>query len=276
MKNTKKMKLTDYPGFKTITIFFFGFLYLPIVVLIAFSFNSSVSISVWESFSFKWYFEAAANSDLQGAILNTLFVALVATIGSVLIALPAALVLTSKHTSQKVSSMTTGLMSLPLIIPEIVIAIATLVFFTSIGINLGVGNIMLAHIVFCVPFALLPIAARLRNLDDGLNEAAYDLYASNLQSFRLITLPLLLPGIVSGAMLAFIVSFDNFIISLMVSGAGGTTLPLYIYGLVKTQITPELNAVSTGVLLLSLMLLTCVYILTGGRIAGEAGKGAKN
>ncbi|NIA71312.1 ABC transporter permease [Pelagibius litoralis] len=271
MARAQRRKLTSYPGFGVITIFFFGFLYLPIMVLIAFSFNSSVSISVWETFSFKWYAEAIGNTDLQKAVVNTLLVAVVATIGAVLIALPAAVVLTGQGVSKRAASTATGLMSLPLVVPEIVIAIATLVFFTSVGIDLGLGNVMIAHTVFCVPFALLPIVARLRSLDHRLSEAAYDLYASRPRAFRLITLPLLAPGVVSGAMLAFIVSFDNFIITLMVAGAGGTTLPLYIYGLVKTQITPELNAVSTGVLLLSLVLLTCAYVLTGGRIAGSTG-----
>jgi spermidine/putrescine transport system permease protein len=117
----------------------------------------------------------------------------------------------------------------------------------------------------------MPMIARLKAMDHRLNEAAYDLYATRLRCFRLITLPLLAPGIVTGAMLAFIVSFDNFIITLMVAGAGGTTLPLYIYGLVKTQMTPELNAISTGVLLLSFGLLTAAFVLTRGRILGVSG-----
>lgn len=262
-------RLSDYPGFRAITVLFFGFLYLPIAVLVTFSFNSGNSVTVWDSFSFDWYVKALHNTDLQQAVLNTLIVASVATIAAVLIALPAALVLSAPKTPANIARVGVLGLSLPLVVPEIVIAIATLVFFAMFGIELGLGNIIIAHTAFCMPFALLPILARLRGIDHRLSEAAFDLYATRWQGFRYIVFPLLVPGLLSGAMLAFIVSFDNFIISLMVSGAGGTTLPLYVYGLVKTQITPELNAVSTGVLLLSLLLLTGAFILTKGKIAGD-------
>ena len=270
-KRTSFRRLSDYPGFGFVALLFFGFLYLPIMVLVTFSFNSAASVTVWDSFSLHWYWKALANTDLQKAVMNTLIVAAVTTSGAVLVSLPAALVLSGPAAPPGIARAGVSLMSLPLIMPEIVIAIATLVFFTTAGIDLGLGNVIIAHTVFCTPFALLPIMARLKSMDHQLNEAAYDLYASRVQAFRYVVLPLLTPGILSGAMLAFIVSFDNFIITLMVSGAGGTTLPLYIYGLVKTQITPELNAVSTGVLLLSLLMLAIAFVLTGGRIAGNVG-----
>ena len=265
-------KSSGYPGFGAITLLLFLFLYLPIAVLVVFSFNSSNSVTVWQSFSLHWYASALENLDLQKATLNTLMVASVATVGAVLISLPAALVLTGPYAPPRLARASIGVMSLPLIVPEIVLAIATLIFFKMAGINLGLGNVMIAHIVFCTPFALLPIMARLKSMDYRLNEAAYDLYASRAQTFRLVILPQLTTGILSGAMMAFIVSFDNFIITLMVSGAGGTTLPLYIYGLVKTEITPELNAVSTAIFLLSFVLLVLAYVLTGGRIAGASAK----
>lgn len=260
----------EFPGFRLITILLFGFLYLPIGVLIGYSFNASKTISVWGGFTLDWYWVATANADLQRAIVNTLVVGATATFVSVMIALPAALALANPAQSARPGFFGL-LLSLPLIVPEIVIAIATLIFFTAIGLNLGIGNVIIAHAVFCIPFAVMPMVARLKALDHRLNEAAYDLYASRFQCFRLITLPLLMPGVVTGAMLAFIVSFDNFIITLMVSGAGGTTLPLYIYGLVKTQMTPELNAISTGVLLLSFGLLSFAFVLTKGRILGVSG-----
>lgn len=262
--------LSDFPGFRLITILLFGFLYLPIGVLIAYSFNASKTISVWGGFTFDWYWVAAANGDLRRAVVNTLIVGAAATVTSVAIALPAALAMTNPSQSEKAGYFGIFL-ALPLIVPEIVIAIATLIFFTSVGLNLGIGNVIIAHAVFCIPFAVMPMVARLKAMDHRLNEAAYDLYATRFQCFRLITLPILAPGIVTGAMLAFIVSFDNFIISLMVSGAGGTTLPLYIYGLVKTQMTPELNAISTGVLLLSFGLLSIAFVLTRGRVLGVSG-----
>ncbi|MGE0007642.1 MAG: ABC transporter permease [Parvibaculaceae bacterium] len=260
----------EFPGFRLITVLMFGFLYLPIGVLVAFSFNASKTISVWEGFTLDWYRVAAANGDLQRAVVNTLIVGAAATVAAVAAALPAALVIAT-HSRPRRAGFYGLFLSLPLMLPEIVIAIATLIFFTTIGLDLGIGNVIIAHAVFCIPFALMPIIARLKAMDHRLNEAAYDLYATRLQCFRLITLPLLAPGIVTGAMLAFIVSFDNFIITLMVAGAGGTTLPLYIYGLVKTQMTPELNAISTGVLLLSFGLLTAAFVLTRGRILGVSG-----
>lgn len=259
--------LNRFAGFGTITVLLFAFLYLPIIILVTYSFNASNTISVWEGFTLKWYWIAAQNSDLHRAALNTLLIGGSATVASVLIAIPAALVL-SGWGGTGGNGKYLLILSLPLMLPEIVIAIATLILFTTIGLNLGIGNVMIAHTVFCLPFALMPILARLRGMDHRLSEAAYDLYASRWQCFRLVILPLLAPGIVTGAMLAFIVSFDNFIITLMVSGAGGTTLPLYIYGLVKTQMTPELNAISTGVLLLSLALLSSAFVLTKGRILG--------
>lgn len=267
---TADQSLNRFAGFGTITVLLFAFLYLPIVILVVYSFNASTTISVWEGFTFKWYWIAAQNTDLHRAALNTLLIGGVATVVSVLLAIPAALVLSGRADSGSAGKYLL-ILSLPLMLPEIMIAIATLILFTTIGLNLGIGNVMIAHTVFCLPFALMPILARLRGMDHRLSEAAYDLYASRWQCFRLVVLPFLAPGIVTGAMLAFIVSFDNFIITLMVSGAGGTTLPLYIYGLVKTQITPELNAISTGVLLLSLALLSTAFVLTKGRILGVSG-----
>lgn len=257
-----------YPGFGLITLLFFIFLYLPIIVLVVFSFNSGRSVTIWESFSLRWYEVALENADLLRALKNTLIVGCCATVGSVLISIPAAIVLTAPSASPRITRVAVGIISLPLVVPEIVIAIATLIFFLTSGIKLGLVNVAIAHVVFCTPFALLPIMARLKGMDSQLNEAAHDLYASRWQTFRLVILPQLMTGIISGAMLAFIVSFDNFLVTLMVAGAGSTTLPIYIYGMVKTQITPEINAISTAVFLISLLLLTLSTILVGGAATG--------
>lgn len=262
-------RLTDlarYPGFGGLTVLFFIFLYLPIGVLVFFSFNAGQSVTNWEGFSLRWYRTAMENGDLRQAILNTLLVAGSATVGSVLIAIPTALALTGPKAPVRLARVYVGVTSLPLVVPEIVIAIATLIFFLASRIDLGIGNVIIAHIVFCTPFALLPIMARLKAMDHRLSEAAFDLYASRSAAFWFVTLPQLANGIMAGAMLAFIVSFDNFTVTLMVAGAGSTTLPIYIYGLVKTQITPELNAVSTAVFLLSLVLLVLSMVVTGGRV----------
>ena len=157
-----------------------------------------------------------------------------------------------------------GLISLPLVVPEIATAVATLSFFAVIGFQLGLLSIIVAHTVFCIPFAFLPIRARLEGMNDSLEQAAGDLYANDWQTFRYITLPLLMPGMVAGAMLSFIISIDDFIITLMVSGAGATTLPLYIYGMIRQGITPEVNVISTVMLAISVVFISAYWFMTKG------------
>ena len=155
-----------------------------------------------------------------------------------------------------------AVLNFPLMVPEIVTAIATLIFFSSLGIGLGFPALVIAHTTFCIPFAYLPIAARLTSMDPGLEMAASDLYARPWRRFRLITLPLLAPGLISGWLLAFIVSLDDFIISSMLSGPGSTTLPVHIYSMLRLGITPEVNAVS------SLMVLaSALVVIASGLIA---------
>jgi len=146
-------------------------------------------------------------------------------------------------------------------VPEIVTAVATLLFFVLIGMPLGITTILLAHIVFCIPFAYLPISARLEGVEAYYEEAARDLYADGWQAFRHVMFPLLAPGIVAGYMLAFIISLDDFIITKMVAGPGATTLPLAIYGMVRTGLTPEINAVSTMLLMVSIVFVTLSFLV---------------
>ena len=257
-----------YPGFGAMTWALYLFLYAPIVVFVVFSFNDSLSVSIWEGFSTRWFGIALANEDLRAAVLNTLIIAGVATAAATALAIPAAITTSAQAAATRANARFLAVIALPLMIPEIVIGIAMLSFFTAIGLLLGRVNIILAHTMICLPFAYMPIAARLRSLDPRIWEAANDLYADRWRCFRDVMLPLLAPGIAAGAMLAFIVSFDNFIITFMVASAGGTTLPLYIYGMVKTQITPELNALSTLVLLISLLLLLAAHLSSRGRLMG--------
>ena len=154
-----------------------------------------------------------------------------------------------------------GMISLPLMVPEIVTAIASLVFFVLIGMPLGLGTITLAHTVFCIPFAYLPISARLEGIEAYYEEAARDLYADGWRAFVHVLLPLMLPGIISGFMLAFIISLDDFIITNFVAGPGATTLPLAIYGLVRTGLTPEINAISTLLLMVSIAFVTLSFFV---------------
>jgi len=154
-------------------------------------------------------------------------------------------------------------------VPEIVTAVASLVFFLAIGIQLGITTILLAHIVFCIPFAYMPIAARLEGIESFYEEAAKDLYANSWEAFRYVLLPMMLPGILAGYMLAFIISLDDFIITNLVAGPGASTLPLAIYGMVRTGFTPEINAISTMMLGVSMIFVSASYML------GRSGTNAK-
>jgi spermidine/putrescine transport system permease protein len=154
-----------------------------------------------------------------------------------------------------------AMFALPITVPEIVPAVATLMFFASIGLTFGLGTVILGHIVFCIPFAYLPIRARLEGMDPRIAEAAADLYANPFRAFWRVTLPQLMPGILSGLVLAFIISLDDFVTTFFLGGAGSTTLPIYIFGLVRTGVTPEVNAISALMLLLSLALVSLSLFL---------------
>ena len=242
------------PGFAAWTRFFYAFLYAPIVILVVFSFNSGRSATVWKEFSFDWYARAFANESIQQATINSVVVAIAATTVSTVAALLSALALARGRRFRGRGAFRLALLT-PLMIPEIVTAVATLTFFSAIGLRWGIFNVMIAHTVFCLPFAFLPIWARLSDMDETLEYAARDLYASPLAVFRRVTLPLLAPGIAAGAMLAFVISLDDFVITLMVADAGATTLPVYIYGMVRMGTSPEINAVSTVLLLVSALLV---------------------
>jgi len=236
------------------------YLYLPILLLVIFSFNSSRSATIWEGFSLDWYAKAFSNDDVRRAAVNSLIVATSATIVATIAAVFTALTLT-RGRAFRGKSASYGILVLPMIMPEIVTAVATLSFFTALRLDVGLLRVIIAHTVFCIPFAFMPIRARLQGMDTTLEQAAQDLYANEWQAFRYITLPLLMPGIISGAMLSFIVSIDDFIITLMVAPAGSTTLPLYIYGMVRMGVTPEVNALSTVMLLISISFVSASYII---------------
>jgi len=254
----KLFVIGKFPGFGWITLLFFLFVYAPLVILVVFSFNAGNSATVWNEFGLKWFTKAFANDDIQRAAINSLIVGITAASVATLLATLGALTITrgGKFRGQTVSY---AIIMLPLVVPEIVTAVATLSFFSAIGLKLEMGNVIIAHTVFCIPFAFLPIRARLEGIDDTLEQAAHDLYANDQQAFRYVTLPLLMPGIISGAMLAFIISIDNFIITMMIAPAGATTLPLYIYGMVRMGITPEVNAVSTLMLIISIFFVSLSY-----------------
>jgi spermidine/putrescine transport system permease protein len=260
MSRAKIFNWRHTPGFGTLTASILVFLYAPLLILVIYAFNGSRMVTVWEGFSVRWFVAVAENGDIRGAAENTLIVAIAATIASTLIAIAAALAL-ERGNLRIVRSIVAGMAAMPLVVPEIVVAITSLVFFSALGMHHGLINLMIAHTVFCIPFALLPIQARLRDMGGSLEEAGRDLYADELTLFRRITLPLLMPAIAAGAIMAFVISLDDFLISMMVSSAGSTTLPVYVYGMMRLGVTPEVNAISTVLLAISLMFVTAALWL---------------
>jgi spermidine/putrescine transport system permease protein len=257
---TQGLGVQDFPGFGGFSFLFYLYLYAPIVVLVVFSFNANQSATVWTGFSLDWYRAAFANQALRPGRRQQ--------------PVDRGLREHDRHgdchprrprhlTRRQVQGLqlSMGAIMLPLVLPEIVVGVATLALFSTIGLSLGYGNLIIAHTVFCIPFAYLPIRARLNDMDLSLEQASADLYAGPWRTFRKVTLPLLMPGIFSGLMLAFIVSLDNFVISMMVAQAGTTTLPIFIFGLLRMGVTPDVNAVSTLILGVSVLFVSLSYLL---------------
>lgn len=250
-----------YPGARIFTGLFFAWLYAPILVVIAYSFNDNRLASVWTGFSWRWYDSALHNRALLDAVKISLLVASIATVIATTVALMAALVLV-RGRDVRLRRVSETVVNLPLLLPEIVLAVAVLILFSQLGLQNGLAKLIIAHTAFCIPFAFLPIRARLQGMEPDFEEAAQDLYATPWVAFRRVTLPLIAPGVFAGAMLAFVISMDDFITSNMLNSGGSTTLPVYIFGLIKQGTTPELNAISTLIVLGSLILATAALILT--------------
>ena len=252
------------PEYAAASWFALVFLYGPLIVLVVYAFNANRIALIWSGFSTQWFVKAVTNQDLRRAASNSIIVAAVATPVSTLVAVPAALAF---ERGRFFPGRATGeaLVAMPLVAPEIVTAIATLIFFEAVKLRAGLGNVILAHIVFCIPFALLPIRARLREMPREIEDAARDLYAGRWQVFRLVTLPLLMPAVIAGATLAFVVSLDDFLITLMVAPAGATTLPVYLYGMLRVGVTPEANAAATILLLVSIAAVTLSFVIADRR-----------
>lgn len=249
-----------YPGFGLFSILFFVYLYLPISVVIFYSFNANRIVSNWGGFSLHWYTAALSNSALVSAVKTSLLIAVIATTISTIVALMAALVIV-RGKDIRFRRISETIVNLPLLLPEIVVAVASLILFSQIGLVNGIVKLVIAHTTFCIPFAFLPIRARLQGMDPNLEEAARDLYASAWVAFRRVTLPLILPGVFSGAMLAFVISMDDFITSNLLNSGGATTLPVYIFSLIKQGVSPQLNAISTLIMLASVALATIAFLV---------------
>ncbi len=263
----REFSATRLPGFATIAIGTFVMLYLPIVTLVVYSFNANETISNWGGFSLYWYAKAWDNEVVQKATWLTFQLATIAAVLSTIIATMAALG-TTRRARFRGQTAIYVLINQPIMVPEIVAAAALLIFFATIKVATGyqgIGYLVLAHTAFCIPFAYLPIRARLEGMDAALEVAASDLYASPWQTFRYVTLPLMAPGVVAGAMLAFVISLDDVIITEFIKSAGQETLPTYMLGQIKRAVTPEINAVSTVLLGFTVLLLTMFFLITRKR-----------
>ena len=252
------------PWLTLTTILVYLFMYIPIVVLIVFSFNSSKTNVVFEGVvnrgpcgPFYWYCQLFQNRDVLNAMRNTLIIAFTSTIVATVVGTMAALALQRYNFRGRDFSETT--MYFPIVTPEIVMGIGILVMFSAAfgsinsalsltgdqRLSMGLGTVIVSHIAFSVPFVILTVRARLHGFDNRVEEAAMDLGANEWTTFRRVTFPLIAPGVLAGAMLAFTLSLDDFIITFFTTGPGATTLPIYVYGLLRRIVTPEVNALST-------------------------------
>ena len=260
-----------YPGFLGMTVVCLVVLYAPLLVVMVYSFNDSISITRWGGVSLRWYadiFVGPESAKFKAAAWNSLTIALSAAVASTTIATAAAVAMV-RGGAFRGKALSLALISMPIMVPEIVTAVATLIFFSAIGFTLGYLSILVAHIVFCIPFAYLPIAARLQGIDGTYEEAAQDLYASRGRAFRRVLMPLMAPGIFAGFLLAFIISLDDFIITNFIKGAGVETLPTAIFGSVKQGIKPNIMALSSLMLLVSALVVTLSYVV--GRYGERSG-----
>ncbi len=227
----------------------YAFLYIPIAVLMLLSFNRAGLPTAWTGFSLDWYVRLAESKDVIGAVVNTLIVAIFSTVLATAIGTMLALGVSRRKTSSAFDA----LLFAPMVIPDIVLAIALLSFYTTLNFTLGLHSIILSHVVFNIAFVCAIVRARLRHFDYAMVEASEDLGASAFTTFRRVTLPAIFPGVLAGALLAFTLSVDEFIIAFFTAGAGtsSTTLPMRIYSMIRFGVTPEINAMATIVMLFS-------------------------
>lgn len=229
------------------------FLYLPVVIVFIYSFNTSEMNILFEGFTTKWYASMLDNRVLMEAFRNSLIVCFVSTFVSTVIGTLGALAIHRFKFPGK--QFLENMLYIPVVIPEVVLGISLLSVYTAASIPLSLNTIIYAHITFCIPFVLITVKARLAGLDNGLEEAAMDLGANPFTAFYRVTLPLLTPGIASGALLSITLSLDDVIVSFFTSGPDSQTLPLLIYGMVRTGVTPEVNALCTIIMLVTMLII---------------------
>jgi len=228
----------------------YAFLYIPLIIVVVYSFNNSRLNAEWVGFTLDWYDKLAHNEEMLAAAGNSLLIALVASLVSTVLGTMAGVAM-----FRYPLRLLPVLVLTPIAIPEILMGVALLIFFVLLNFTLGLVSVALAHIAFCVGFVAIVVRSRLAGMDESLTEAARDCGATPLEAFRYVTLPLIMPGVIAGALMAFTLSIDDFVITFFTAGAGTVTLPLQIYSMIKIAVTPEVNAVSTLLMLLTLVLI---------------------
>lgn len=240
------------------------FLYVPLVIVVVFSFNDSRLNAEWVGFTTHWYGELFRDEQMMEAAWNSLVIGMVSSAVSTVLGTMAGYAMYRFRLR-----LLPILVVTPIAIPEILMGVSLLIFFVMLNLTLGMVSIILSHIAFCIGFVAIVVRSRLSGMDESLIEAARDLGATPTQAFRLVTLPLIMPGIVAGALMAFTLSIDDFVITFFTAGVDSVTLPLQIYSMIKIAVTPEVNAVSTLLMLLTLVLIVVATRLAPGAFRGE-------
>jgi spermidine/putrescine transport system permease protein len=245
-----------------VSVAVYAFLHLPILVLVVFSFNDSKFSVDWAGFTLDWYRRLLERPDILRGLKASLIVGGVATVISAVLGTLIALAL-ARHRFRGRTAFE-GFLYVPIVTPEIVVGISLLILFALVKVPLGLTTITIAHVAFCLSFVVIVVLARLEGMDGTLEEAAMILGADEVTTFWKVTVPQLWPGILSGALLAFTMSFDDFVITSFVSGSGSSTLPIVVYGMVRRNVEPSINAISTIILL-----VTTALIYLADRLARE-------
>ena len=243
----------------------YAFLYVPLTIVVLFSFNDSKLNAEWVGFTGNWYRTLFGDEAMLGAARNSLFIAVTASVAATVLGTMAGIAM-HRYRPRLLPFMVLT----PVAMPEILLGVSLLVFFISVfgEQSLSLGTVIVAHVTFCIGFVAIIVRARLAGMDESIFEAARDLGATPWQTFRLVTLPLIMPGVIAGALMSFTLSIDDFVITFFTTGAGVSTLPLQIYTMIKVAVTPEVNAVST-----LLMALTLTMIVIASRLAPDALRG---
>jgi len=263
MTRVRPFSVRRLTGFTTVALICVVILYAPILTLVVYSFNAGTSVAIWEEFSLRWYEAAWLNDQVKEAATRSLIIASLASTMATSVATMAALGTTRMRPYRGLTAIY-AMINQPLMVPEIVTGVALLIFFAMIKVATGytgLAYLIAAHTAFCIPFAYLPIRARLESMDLALETAAADLYATPWRTFRRVTLPIMWPGILAGAMLAFVISLDDVVITELVKSGGQDTLPTYMLGQLRRIVTPEMNAISTVFLAISVVLVTVFFFL---------------